>query len=218
MAEQELGTSSTHNGPPRHRRRREGEDLLRQGLSPKEVADRLGVDYATVWQWRRRLGLRRVETRRHPGYGEALRLLDSGTAPAEVAARIGVSPYTVYRWRQTRPGPRPGRNTLPTPRPEGEHRSADNDRQRAEEQLRMGHSTLDVATALSLNIHTVKSWRRKLGLPPPAKLRHLQAESLLRQGHTPRDVTAEADVPVRLARRLGRTLHRGPRRGKKKLD
>lgn len=91
---------------PAHAGRPKAEELLRQGVHPREVAAAVQASLSVVWKWRRSLGLGPVP---HVGRGggdaaqavkaEAVRMLNEGQTVAEIARELG---RTEARIRQIR--------------------------------------------------------------------------------------------------------------------
>lgn len=93
------------NLPP-HAGRPKAEELLRQGMHPREVAATVEASLSVVWRWRKALRLGPVP---HVGRGggaeaqavkaEAVRMLNEGQTVADIARELG---RTEARIRQIR--------------------------------------------------------------------------------------------------------------------
>lgn len=97
------------------------DDFIRAGATLEEAAQRMGVHYATIYQWRRRLPnpandsfgrVRRGETRERTTFtlaeicaklSRAENLIAAGASVPEAAEQIGVKYTTLYQWRRRFP-------------------------------------------------------------------------------------------------------------------
>lgn len=97
------------------------DDFMRAGASLEEAAQRMGVHYATIYQWRRRLlgaandrfpRVRRGENRVRTTFtlaeicaklNRAEDLIANGASVPEAAEQIGVKYTTLYQWRRRFP-------------------------------------------------------------------------------------------------------------------
>jgi len=95
------------------RLRDEGLQLLLEGLSGREVADRLGVTMRTIQRWRRDAGLSAPSGSPHSEINpelvdEALRQIDEGKIDTEISSSLGIPTRTLRLIRDINNRPRSG--------------------------------------------------------------------------------------------------------------
>ena len=86
---------------------RERMALYRQGLTDREMADRLRVEVTTIWYWRKAHGLPLIRSRRNcracPDIdAQRVRLYQLGRTDRQIAAVMGVLPKAIAAWRYRR--------------------------------------------------------------------------------------------------------------------
>ena len=133
--------------------------MVLDGLTDKEVAQKVGVNVRTVGNWKKKAGLT-AKSGKHgktpgrktsPVKGEALRMIREGVKRAEVARRLGVRPSKVRDWQM-----KAGLSGKPSAR----HALKEEGLQ----MIREGVSGAEVARRLGVHKSTVGTWRKAAGL------------------------------------------------------
>jgi transposase len=131
-------------------------ELYEEGMIDREIAEELGVSYAAISQWRRKIKLKahgktslsKKENKKR------MKLYKEGKNDREIAKVVGVNNEAIYKWRRDRDLPSNYYRKLS----EEKHK-------RRLEYYNMGLTDAEIGEKVGKERNTIADWRRKNNLP-----------------------------------------------------
>lgn len=143
--------------------------LWKEGLTDREIAEKVGKSVFTIRHWRQKLGLpSNANTRQLTEEEEEERFLlwEMGMNDREIGEIVGRKPDAISRWRKSRG--LPANHKYPTRR-----RKYDRLFSKLYEQ---GYSDQEIAERVSCHHFTVYSWRKRKNLPSQRRRKHIERD------------------------------------------
>lgn len=102
IADEILFNKSKEEVPKKNRKEKEEERLAlyNQGLNDYEIADIQRISQSTVYQWRKKNGLKKNPAKINPKFAERMRLYELGYTDCKIGKLTDYTSTTIYMWRK----------------------------------------------------------------------------------------------------------------------